>query len=150
MVIRHAAPMSLTIRDPIAWVTRNPGMFFPPDGRFDVIRLLGWVMADVLALGGGDCQIAQRDGWWFVTSDADWLVHDLGLQELFVRVVVAPAHGDHSMRAELLVNVFAQDVLAFSAGQITRIKGCSPDGGLVESLLRQSSARGMIAFRLMT
>lgn len=146
----HAAPMNLTVGDPIAWVKRNPAMFFPPDGRFDVIRLLGWVMADVLAIGRGDCQIGQRDGWWFVTSDADWLVHELGVQELFVRVVVAPAHGAHSMRAELLVNEFARDAVAFSAGQLARIKGCSPDGGLIETILQQRSARAMIAFRLPT
>jgi hypothetical protein len=139
--------MTLEVIDPLGWVKRNQMLFFP-GGNVDVIRLLAYVMSDVLELGRGECRIVQRDGWWFVTSDIDWLVHELPLRELFQRVVPAPQHGEHSMRAEVLVNAYADDVLAISGGQATEIKGHAPDGPLVQSVIQGSSPCGMIAFRL--
>jgi hypothetical protein len=139
--------MTLDIVDPLAWVKRNQMRFFP-GGQVDVIRLLAYVMSDVLELGRGECRIVQRDGWWFVTSDVDWLAQELSVRDLFERVVPAPQHGEHSMRAEVLVNAFAQDVLVFSAGEATEIKGRGPEGPVIERVVREASMTGMIAFRL--
>lgn len=139
--------MTLETVDPLAWVKRNQMLFFPR-GRIDVVRLLAYVMGDVVELGRGDCRIVQRDGWWGVTSDVDWLAHELPVSDLFERVVPAPAHGEHSMRAEILVNAFAQDVVALSGGELTDIKGRAPERDLLDLILGDASTTGMLAFRL--
>ena len=139
--------MTLEPIDPLAWVKRNQTRFFR-GGQIDVIWLLAYVMSDVLELGRGECRIVQRDGWWFVTSDVDWLAHDLPVRELFQRVVPAPQHGEHSMRAEVLVNAFAADVFAVSGGETIQIKGRAPDDALIQSAVQGDAPRGMMGFRL--
>lgn len=133
--------------DPLAWVKRNPRLFFP-DGVIDPIRLLAYVMSDVVELGRGECRIVQRDRWWFVSSDVDWLAHDLSLRELFQRVVTAQDHGEHSMRAEVLIHGYARDVLAISRGEECLIAGTKPEQHLIEATLHGNWARALIAFRL--
>ncbi|MBX3262870.1 MAG: hypothetical protein KF782_24545 [Labilithrix sp.] len=135
--------------DPLAWVKGNQKLFFP-GGQIDVIRLIAYVMSDVLELGRGECRIVRRDGWWFVSSDVDWFVHDLSVRELFQRVVPAPQHGEHSMRAEVLINAYADDVFAVSGGEENEIKGLLPGRLLLQTVVQSGWTRGLLAFRLAT
>lgn len=131
--------------DPIAWARASETRLFP-SGAFDVMHLLAYVMADVLVLGGGDCRIARRDSWWFVTSDADWLTHELPVRELFQRVVPAPAHGEHSLRAEVLLTAYAHDVYTARDADELIVKGLAPDSELLRKVSRPGER--VIAFRV--
>lgn len=139
--------MTLKEIDPLEWVKRNQKLFFP-GGQIDAVRLVAYVMSDVLEIGGGECRIVQRDGWWFVSSDVDWLVHDLSLRELFQRVVAAPQHGEHSMRAEVLVTAYAEDVFAVSRGNENAIKGLAPRRPLLDSVVQNNWTQGLLAFHV--
>ena len=140
--------MSLQTVDPIEWVKRNQSLFFP-GGKIDVIRLLAYVMGDVLELGGGEYRILHRDAWWLVGSDADWLAQPgVSVRALFERVVPAPGHGEHSMRAEVLLTAFAEDVFTVSGQEALQIKGQAPEPVVIESALRGGWSRRLIAFRL--
>jgi len=137
----------LTHVESLLWVKRNQGLIFP-NGEVEPLHLLAYVMNDVLDLGGGECRIVRRDAWWFVSSDVDWLKHELSVQELFQRVVVAPQHGLHSMRAEILINAYAEDAFALSDGNETLLKGVGPSRPLLESILANGWSRALVAFRL--
>jgi|GEM_PF-2529188 len=142
--------MKLQIVDPTEWVKRNQRLFFP-EGKIDVIRLLAYVMGDVIGLGGGECRIVQRDGWWLVVSDADWLESaPASTRELFERVVPAPDHGEHSMRAEVLLGVYAENVFTFCAHEELQIKGEPPPRALIQDALHGGWTRRLLAFRLAT
>lgn len=138
--------MTLQTVDPIAWLKASRERFFP-GGKFDVTRLLAYVMADVLELGRGECRIVRRDSWWFVVSDSDWLAHDaISVSELFQRVVPAPAHGEHSMRAEVLLTAYADDVYTAMDTEELVIKGEAPDRKLIEPFLTQEHR--VVGFRV--
>jgi hypothetical protein len=140
--------MNLQIVNPIEWVRRNQSLFFPA-GQIDVIRLTAYVMSDVLELGGGECRIVKRDRWWFVVSDADWLAQAaVPVHELFESVIPAPAHGEHSMRAEVLLSAYAADIFTQSDEGALQIKGCAPEPRLIEGALHAGWSRRVIAFRL--
>ncbi|CAN5614843.1 hypothetical protein BH09MYX1_BH09MYX1_33750 [soil metagenome] len=142
--------MNIQTVDPIEWVKRNQASFFP-GGKIDVIRLLAYVMSDVLELGRGECRIVQHDAWWSIVSDADWLAHaEVSVRELFERVVPAPAHGEHSMRAEVLLSAYAEDVFTHSDEGSLQIKGQAPEPALIRSALKGGWSRRLIAFRLGT
>ena len=120
--------------DGVAWARSHVALLFP-NGRVDPMILLSYVMADVLVLGRGECRIVERDGWWVVSSDVDWMAGardpgrrgaEVPINELFARVVAAPEHGEHSLRAEVLVNAFASDVAVWN-GDISVIKGDAPN-----------------------
>lgn len=134
--------------DGLEWVRSREKQLFAT-GRIDAMALIAYVMVDVLEIGRGSCRIAGCDSWWFVSSDVDWLRHpDLGVIELFQRVVVAPDHGEHSLRAESLMNAFATDVVTEGADGRVVIKGTPPsDDGVARAVDCQWSRR-FIAFRL--
>jgi hypothetical protein len=119
--------MELQVVDPIAWVAARPAQFFRA-ARAVALSLLSYIMADVLLIGGGECRIAGTQGWWFVSSDNDWMKDEqLSVNELFSRVVADPRLGEHSMRSEILLNVFASDVATAScAEEVLLIKGQAP------------------------
>lgn len=142
--------MNIQTVDPIEWAKRNQSRFFP-GGKIDVIRLLAYVMGDVLELGRGECRIVQRDAWWFVVSDVDWLAHAaISVRQLFDRVVPAPAHGEHSMRAEVLLSTYAEDVFTQSDEEDLQIKGQAPEPALILTARNGDWSRRLIAFRLRT
>jgi hypothetical protein len=142
--------MNLQTVDPIEWAKRSQNLFFP-GGQIDVIRLLAYVMADVLELGRGECRIVQRDTWWLVLSNADWLAQAaVPTRELFDRVVPAAEHGEHSMRAEGLLSAFAADVFTMCDEEELQIKGQAPERALVKSAMDTGWPCRLVAFRMRT
>ncbi|MDC0741763.1 hypothetical protein [Polyangium mundeleinium] len=121
--------MNLQPVDALPWVRARPQQFFPL-GKLEPIYLLAYLMADVLELGRGSCTIRQRDGWWIIGSEIDWL-HDArhSETELFERVVAAPQHGEHSMRGEVLLSAFARSVWIALDGRRVCIQGEEPPPG---------------------
>jgi hypothetical protein len=136
--------MNIKIVDPIKWVSSRPEQFFRcAEPR--PTHLLIYIMGDIIELGKGDCLI-RRDGEWFVIgSDSDWLGHEkYSVLELFNHVVPAPAHGEHSMRGEILVNVYASDVAFIDSGNISEVKGSAPPSTALEKAADMQQA---IVFR---
>lgn len=140
--------MSIQLVNGLQWVRARPDQFFP-HGRIDPMSLLAWVMCDVLKFGSGDCRIAARSGWWVVVSDSDWLSHnEVSVGDLFCRVVPAPEHGEHSMRAEVLLNAFAADVVTGVSDVQAVVKGEPPDRRLIRDSVDSTWSRRFVAFRL--
>lgn len=141
---RRPEPEDMTVRpvEALAWVRSRPQQFFSR-GEPEAVGLLAWLMADVIALGGGDCLIRKSGRWWVIGSDADWLASaPCPVPELFRRVVPAPEHGEHSMRGEVLAGAFCPDISVFGSEGLIRIAGEAVDepgwfasAGIVRAIL---------------
>lgn len=137
--------MKCTVIDSMNWVKTRPNQFF---GRAtpDPTHLLAYIMADIIELGKGECMIRHAGEWFVIGSDLDWLKHEkYTVPDLFNHVVPAPAHGEHSMRGEILVNAFARDVAVLESGKILQVKGEAPPATVLE---KAASMRQAIVFRL--
>jgi hypothetical protein len=141
--------MNIQQVDGLKWVQSSEKQLFAT-GRANPVGLLAYIVADVLELGRGACHIEHRDSWWLVGSDVDWMTHaSIPVQQLFERVVVAPEHGEHSLRAEVLLAAFARDLLAgTSAGERLVVKGTPPDGDWLQRNLAPSCSKRFVVFSL--
>lgn len=140
--------MPLQQLDAIAWIRGNQARFFP-SGQAEAIPLLAYAMNDVLELGRGECRISCHAEWWVIASDQDWLRHpDFSVRQLFENVIPAPEHGEHSLRAEVLVNAFAADVFTIAGDEPFVIRGQAPEPDLLTRAVEPTWCKRLIAFRM--
>jgi len=135
------------IRDATQYVRQNPKLFFRtgiPSGNECALQLAG----DALILGGRNVGILRHDTWWIVGADEDWLVHpQLSTEDLFARLVAFPEAGDNSVRSEILVSVFAQDVVLFLDRIGTSLRGKPIPNVVSEIVANRSEWRRAISFQ---
>jgi hypothetical protein len=137
--------MTIAAVNGLEWVRSRPQQFFGRD-KPDAVHLLAYVMADVVELARGECQIRRLDTWWIIGSDVDWLADaTCSITELFSRVVPAPQHGEHSMRGEVLVGAFCSDITVVGLDGVTRIIGEEPQAA---ALHKAAGLKRAIVFRL--
>jgi hypothetical protein len=126
--------MNMKVVDALEWVRSRPDQFFA-SGVAEPINILPYIVSDVIEIGGGDCVIARRADWWVVGSDKNWFHREPNeITSLFDHVVPAVEHGDHSMRAEIIVKAFAKSVSIFVDGEVTAISGDNPPPSIVDTL----------------
>jgi hypothetical protein len=97
------------------FVRLHRSMYLPSDARpLDQVLLLQLV-SDILALGIADFAVASFEDWRLVGSDTDWLrlgSAQVGAPlELFNRVVPLIEAGQNSVRHEVVVHAFAEQVV---------------------------------------
>lgn len=137
--------MEIATIDPMSWVKSCPRHFFRNDEP-DTMVILAYIMTDILEVGHGECIIRHVDEWYAIGSDLSWLEHEeYQLLDMFNHVIPAPAHGEHSMRGEILVNAFARDVAVVGASGSLQIKGNPPP---LEVLKKTEDMEQAIVFRL--
>jgi hypothetical protein len=118
--------MEISTPDAVAWVRARPQQFFP-SGTPEPVYLLAYAMADVVGLSAGSCTIRRHEDWWIIGSEVDWLRHDeYTPTDLFSHVVPAPSHGQHSMRAEVILSAFATNIWIILGSERQRIVGSDP------------------------
>ena len=141
--------MNLQNIDGLDWIRGREAQLFAA-GRANPMGIMAYLVADVLELGKGACHVLRRGEWWVVSSDVDWMSHpDIPVRSLFERVVPAPAHGAHSLRAEVILSAFAQDLLTGDAkGERLVIKGTPPDEAWVQTQLDLRSSKRYVVFEL--
>jgi hypothetical protein len=109
------------------------------------------VADDARLLGCELVEIDEREDWWLVGADLDWL--SLGQHppsdplELFRRAWPFLEAGDNSMRCEVLVAAFAQDVFTATACNMQFIQGAAPSFMLRQWIAGRGSLR-VIGFRM--
>lgn len=124
--------MNINAVEPINWVKSRPIQFFGRE-QPDPLNLIAFIMADIIALGKGECIIRSSGEWFIIGSDLNWLKHNrYDIFELFNNVVPAPTHGKHSMRGEILINAFASDIAVLENGKVNQVKGCSPPTNILD------------------
>ena len=96
----------------IQHIRDHPRMYLP-DGKVSGEYLLSQLVLDALFLGVRDIRVQHINEWWLIGSSADSFPEDSGEQliTLFTQVVPFPEAGVNSMRTEVLLTAFAQDVI---------------------------------------
>jgi hypothetical protein len=85
--------------------------------------------------------------WWLVSSNFDWLdVPEIPPRDLFFRVIAAPAHGEHSMRAEILLGAFASAVWLWDGSEALVVKGNDPSDDVANRMRDSTWSKRAIAF----
>ena len=112
------------LADAIDYVRQRPERFFRA-GSPDPIELVTHIVGEVLLLGGREICTMRSGDWWIISSNVDWLTMcpDYAPEELFFHIVAFPEAGPNSMRAEILLTAFAQQVVTVSADNQSIIKG---------------------------
>lgn len=129
------------------YVRQNPKVFFRtgvPSSAECAIQLAG----DALIEGGRNVGILRHDCWWIVGADQDWLVHPhMSAEELFEKLVPFPKAGDNSVRSEILVGVFAPDLVIFLDGVGTSLRSKPVPNEVRELVSSRPDWRRVIAFQ---
>jgi hypothetical protein len=137
-------------QDPITYVRQSAERFFT-SGSVNAVELATQIVSEVLLLGGHEVCAIRDDAWWVIGSNVDWLGNhpDYSAKELFFRIVAFPEAGANSMRAEILLMAFAQDVITTGAeGQVV-IKGKVEESETVWRLIASHPGwKRAVAFRL--
>ena len=137
-------------QDPITYVQQRAERFFM-SGSVTAVELATQIVGEVLLLGGHEACAIRDDAWWVIGSNVDWLGNhpDYSAKELFFRIVAFPEAGANSMRAEILLMAFAQDVITKGAeGQVV-IKGKVEESAKVWRLIASHPGwKRAVAFRL--
>ena len=102
-------------------------------------------------LGAGHVELVDRDGWWFVASEYNWLrgskAHDEEI-ELFEAMLPFPEQSPTGHRAEIYVTAFA-DAAYFRIGEaVTWLRGEATGGDLPDRAVVPSWCSNVLAFRL--
>jgi hypothetical protein len=114
------------ISDPVSYVRGRPDLFLDPNIPRD-IGLVKWLLTDILVLGGQEICVKRYEDWWLVGSSMDWLRPPVGLslQDMFSRIIPLPQAGDNSMRSEILLAAFCEEVVVLGPDSDLTIKGKS-------------------------
>lgn len=112
------------IDDAVSYVKRRSELFLGSNLPND-IGLLRWLLTDILVLGGQEIGVKRYEDWWLVGSNTDWLrpPPGLSLQDMFSRIIPLPQAGDNSMRSEILLAAFCEEVVVSGSDGDLIIKG---------------------------
>jgi hypothetical protein len=112
------------LTEAIDYVRQRPERFFRA-GSPEPVELVTHIVGEVLLLGGSETYTMRNGDWWIISSNVDWLATcpDYAPEELFFNIVALPEAGPNSMRAEILLTAFAQQVVTVSADHQSIIKG---------------------------
>jgi hypothetical protein len=137
------------LADAIDYVRQRPERFFRGSSP-EPVELVTHIVGEVLLLGGSGTYTIRSGDWWMISSNVDWLATcpDYAPEELFFHIVAFPEAGPNSMRAEILLTAFAQQVVTVSADHQAIIKGdVSQDDNIRRLIASCPDWKRTVAFR---
>ena len=137
------------LTDAIDYVRQRPERFFQA-GSPEPVELATHIVGEVLLLGGSETCTMRSGDWWIISSNVDWLTTcpDYAPEELFFHIVALPEAGPNSMRAEILLTAFAQQVITVSADHQSIIKGdVSQADNIWQLIASRPNWKRTVAFR---
>jgi hypothetical protein len=135
--------------DPIAQIQANPQMYLR-GGQVDAVDLARQLAGDAIYLGAKRVQIMEVNDWLLVAADVDWMNKNAqtGVNDLFNRIIPFPQAGVNSMRSEVLVSAFADDVFTADANGHEIVKGQAPKDTEVYRAAKEENWARVVAFRI--
>lgn len=130
---------------------QNQEMYFGSRGA-NPEHIAASIAEGALILGARRTLVTERDGFWYICADLDWLevpTVDGVNEELIFRTIWAfPEAGVNWHRSEVFARVFADQTFSVAGNNVHRIKGDLLDG---EEIVKQAAALGdwkrVIGFR---
>ena len=124
--------------DPLEHIRSHPQMYLP-GGIVDPVHLATRSAGDALSLSANRVELVHENEWWIVRADLDWLfeiplngvcgvpgnppVHAFySIHEIFNNIVPIPQAGVNSFRSEILLTVFAKQVITAAGYKVDIIK----------------------------
>ena len=135
--------------DPVEHIRNHPELYLP-GGRADAAFLAKRLADDARLLGAARVEWSHDECWWWVAADRDWMDAEAAvpMRDAFVRIVPFPEAGANSMRSEVLLTAFAEQVVTAADGVRECVKGDVADADPVWRLLPSSGWARVVAFRL--
>ena len=128
---------------------RIAGMF--PGRRIDGKLIAENIAFGAAVLGAGHVELVDRDGWWFVASEFNWLAgskaHTREI-ELFETMLPFPEQSPAGHRAEIYVTAFAEAAYFRIGDAVTWLRGETAAGGLPDVGVVPPWCTNVLAFRL--
>lgn len=122
-----------------------------PGRRIDGKLIAENIAFGAAALGAGHVELVDRDGWWFVASEFNWLreskAHDKEI-ELFEAMLPFPEQSPTGHRAEIYVTAFAERAYFRIGDAVTWLRGEATDGDLPDRNVVPPWCSNVLAFRL--
>jgi hypothetical protein len=139
------------IDDGLSWVRAHPDMFFPHG--VSAADLAAGLVDEALILGATDIGVVRELGWHAVGADLDWFTagqYQAGDDELFRRVLAFPERGQNSLRVEILVAAFADDVVTITPTRTVLVAGKCEAVAALQALLVSRRWTRLVGFRMQT
>ena len=138
--------------DPIEYIRRQPQRFLRQIPA-NAVELAGNLVTDALTLGARHVITMHVADWWIVGGDVDWLPRGSAAEavRVFSQITPLPEAGDNSMRGDVLLTAFAEDIVTTSptrGRRISLIKGQLPIDSDVVAALHYPEWLRAIAFRM--
>ncbi|HSX83789.1 MAG TPA: hypothetical protein VLE50_00225 [Cellvibrio sp.] len=116
--------MQLKTVNPLDYVKANPGLFFNYDDR-RMQELVTKVVTDALSVSACPIVVDSVGAWHVVASSKNWLgkTSENDILKMFNTLIPNPAAGRNASRSEVLLNVFATNVIVFVGGATILVKG---------------------------
>ncbi|MYA18544.1 MAG: hypothetical protein F4Z28_18155 [Gammaproteobacteria bacterium] len=128
---------------------RVAGMF--PGRRIDGKLIAENIAFGAAVLGAGHVELVDRDGWWFVASDFNWLgasrAHESEV-ELFEAMLPFPEQSPTGHRPEIYVTAFAETAYLRIGDVVSWLQGDAADGDLPDRGVVPPWCTTVLAFRL--
>lgn len=120
----YDASMIRVIDDAVGHIRGHPGMYLPDGWASPACYLARQLACDAHVLGAACVQSSRSADWWWVAADRDWIADaPFGIHELFTRIVAFPRAGVNSMRSDVLLTAFAEQVVTVAKGGRDVIRG---------------------------
>ena len=135
--------------DAIAFLRRRLRTMLP-EARFGAKMIAENIAFGAAVLGSGHIELIDRNGWWFVASEFNWLAASANAREieLFERILPFPEQSPTGHRAEIYVTAFAAQAY-FRIGQaVTWLRGEAIAGALPDDGITPPWCNNVLAFRL--
>lgn len=139
----------MQIIDSIEWIKKNHDRFFRRNNIG--LELSTNIISDALLLTDKPITVLNKNDWWIIGSQADWLSTHFNnsIEELFSRVIPFPEAGQNSIRSEVLLTAFAKDIVTVVNKKVVIIKGSiSDEENFFKILQKDSHWERIIAFRV--
>ena len=142
--------------DAIAFLRRRlPAML--PGARLNAKTIAENIAFGAAVLGAGHVELVDREDWWFVASNFNWLAASSAIAvrpgsapelALFEKVQPFPEQSPTGHRAEIYVTAFAANAYYRIGCAVTWIRGDSLPGALPDAGVTPAWCSHVLAFRL--
>ncbi|MEQ9022533.1 MAG: hypothetical protein RLN82_07200 [Pseudomonadales bacterium] len=113
--------------DALNFIREHPERFLP-FGCKRCSSLIGLAVNQILSITEANTTAFKIDNWWGVSCEVDWITlqNKQTINQFFKTVTPCPQSAINSICIEVVLYVFANDVISISKDEIVSIKGKTP------------------------
>lgn len=112
----------------VGFVQSHPEMFLP-HGHANNGLLLGTMVDQIVTITGSRTTAFRIDDWWGIACATDWIpgTNQKALPDYFQSMIACPEWAVNSVRFEIVLFAFTEELLTLTQQESMLIKGTMPD-----------------------